>query len=602
MEKWGEVQSFTILLQRRFQEELNRKDPAQAPEDEARLGNSPDTTKMSKGDHAKEPIKASLHGFLYPYLGAEKSFDEVYAVIKAIEKAANEGRIALLPPLQFLPLIDAALHPPPQIARAMKKRKPTVYKKQVLDDILDNASNLEILVNSDTTKKSTSSSTSRHSSPALTSSSLNTIKDKIPPELASPALPNIKTSVTTMSVHEIQCIVVEDDPDAAALGIVPNSKNSEIASIGPLAQLRSLNDTKHQVAVENESLRFLSLENRIDEASENDIQDFSVHTGKDSAALGTQFNVKIKQSDAASGTLQVAPKLGIQKRGLATKKLSGATGLLSSRIEKVSPKIQALPPSSPPLVDKEYGFMGYKIAKPKSERSAPLSTRRSRLHSTTSSHHHAPAAKPQENTPIQFNLYPTDPARTYNSVLKDTNNDTNDQVEAPAPGENKDSPIETHAKLLYSREKHPTENKQKNTYTPASHNENPTCSMPQMSFNGWTPINAQTTTVPHVISVHNMANTNFRQGLAPDSHTSTNSAYLEGSTLIASPSSVVDGNTDPSYFKIPARSITHSFSEPTFRLLALSASKKHSGFDAEEGYLVEGQQLGKRQRREGGRG
>lgn len=42
MEKWGEVQSFTISLQQRFQEELNRNNPAQAPEDKAGLGNSPD--------------------------------------------------------------------------------------------------------------------------------------------------------------------------------------------------------------------------------------------------------------------------------------------------------------------------------------------------------------------------------------------------------------------------------------------------------------------------------------------------------------------------------------------------------------------------------
>lgn len=111
MEKWGEVQSFTIVFQRRFQEELNREDPAQIPEAEAGLGNSPDTTTTSKDDHAKEHTKASPNCFLYPYLGTEKSFDDVYVVINAIEKAANEGQLALLPPLQFLPLIDATLHP-----------------------------------------------------------------------------------------------------------------------------------------------------------------------------------------------------------------------------------------------------------------------------------------------------------------------------------------------------------------------------------------------------------------------------------------------------------------------------------------------------------
>lgn len=533
MEKWGEVQSFTIVLQRRFQEELNRIDPAQAPEDEAGLGNSPDTTTTSKDDYAKEHTKASPNRFLYPYLGAKKSFDQVYAVINAVEKAANEGRIALLPPLQFLPLIDATLHPPPPIARPRKKRKPTVYKKKAQDNMLDNDSDLEILVDSDTTK-SIGSSTIRHSSPALTSSSsLRTIKSQISSELASTPLPKINTSVATIPEHEIQYIIVEDEADAAALGIIPHSRNSEVASVGPLpvAQpTRSLNDTKNQVTVEADSLsRFSTPENRIDEAFENEIQDSTVDKDKGSAALSAMFTVKNRQSDAASNTLQAAPKSAIQKRGLATKKLSGATGLLSSRIEKthnsrktrvpaaLSPKIQAPRPSSIPQVDKKYGSVGYKTAKPKSDKSPPSSARRSLLHSTTNSHHHAPAAKPSENTPIQFNLYPTDPARTYNSALNDTN--TNDQVEAPAPDKNKDSPMETHTKQIFSRAKHPAESKHKVTDTPAPHSGNHTSSMPQMSFNEWTPINAQTTTVPHVTSVRNMANTNnntnFQQGLAP---------------------------------------------------------------------------------------
>ena len=616
MEEWGEVQSFTILLQRRLQDELNRNDPAQAPEDDARLGNSPDIKTTSKDDHAKGPTKASPNRFLYPYLGAGRSFDDVYAVINAIEQAANEGWIAMLPPLQFLPLIDATLHPPPPVARPRKKRKPPVYKKQVHYDILDSDSNLQTLVDSDTTKN-IASSTSRHSSPPLTSSScLNTIKGQISPELASPPLSNIHNSFATIPVQEIQYNIVKNDDDAAALGIVPNSTNSEVASVGPLpvVQLtRSLNDTKHQVAVETDSLsRILSPENRIDKAFENEIQDSTVHKGKDTAALGARFTLKIKQYGTASNTMQVA-ELGVQEGGLATKELSGATGLLSSRIETTHnsrktrvpaalfPKIQALPPSSIHLVDKEHGFVGYKTAKPKSDKSAPSSARRSHLHSATYSHHHAPAAKPPENPPNQFNSYPTDPVRTYNSVL----NDTNDQVEASAPDKNQDSPIETHIKQTYSREKHPVENKHKDKGTPAPHSGNPSCLMPRISLNGWTQINAQTTTVPHVISVHNMANTknnntSFQQGLAPDSRTSTNSAYPEGSTRILSPSTDEDGKTDPSSFKIPARSISRSFSEPPSRFLAFCASKKRSSFDAEEGSPVEGQQLGKRQMRGGG--
>lgn len=426
MEKWGEVQNFTIVLQQKFQEELKRNNPAQAPEDEAGLGNSPDTTK-SKYNYAKEYTIASPNRFLYPYLGVQKSFNDVYAVINAIEKAANEGRIVLLPPLQFLPLIDATLHPPPPIARPRKKRKATVYKKKAHDNMLDNDSDLKTLADSNTTKI-IGSCMIRHSSPALiSSSSLHTIKSKISSELASRPLPKINTSVA---------IIVEDNDDAAAREIIPHSTNSEVTSVGPLpiAQpTKSLNDIKHQVTVEANSLsRFSTTENQINQAFEHEIQDSTVDKDKDSAALSKRFTVKNKQSDAASNTLRVAPNSAIQKKGIAAKKLSGTTGLLSSRIKKThnsrktrvpaafSPKIEALPQGSIPLFYKEYGFVGYKIAKPKSDKSAPSSARRSLLHLTTNSHHHAPAAKPTKNTPIGSNLYPTDPTRTYNSTLSDT--------------------------------------------------------------------------------------------------------------------------------------------------------------------------------------
>lgn len=486
MEKWGEVQSFTIVLQRRFQEELNREDPAQSPEAEAGLGNSPDTTTTSKDDHAKEPTKASPNCFLYPYLGAEKTFDDVYAVINAVEKAANEGQLALLPPLQFLPLIDATLHPPPPVARPRKKRKSTVYK---MDDMLDNDSYLGTLVDSNTTKI-IGSSMSRHSLPALTSSSsLNIIKDQSSSELASPPLPGINTSIATIPEHEIQHIAIADNDNAAALGIVPNSTNSEVASVGPLPVAqpsRSLNNTKHQVAVETDLLpRSPTTESRINEAFEDEIQDSTVDKDKGSAALSARLTVSNKQFDAASNSLQVAPKMTIQKGGLATKRRSVATGLLSSRIKNStkarSPKIKAPPPGCIPVIDKEYGLVGYKFAKPKSDKSTPSSARRSHLHSTTNSHHQAPAVRPTENTPIEFNSYPTDPTRTYNSAL----NDIDDQVEAPAPDKHKDFPIETHTKQTYSPEKYSAENKHKDTDTPAPHNGNPTVSMPQMRFNGW---------------------------------------------------------------------------------------------------------------------
>lgn len=602
MEKWGEVQSFTIVLQRKFQEELNRDDPAQNPEDETGLGNSPGTTTKSD-DHAKEHTKASPNRFLYPYLGADKCFDDVYAVIDAIEKAANEGQLTLLPPLQFLPLIDVSLHPPPPIARPRKQRKPAVYKKQVHDNMLDDDSDLETLVDGDTTK-SMGSSTSRHSSSALTSSSsLDTTKNQIAAELASPPLPTTNTPVATIPEHEIQYGVIEKNGDAAALGIVPNGTNSEVASVSPLpvAQPSSnLNETKNQVAVKTDSLsRSSTSENRMDEAFKNEIHDSTVVQGKDSVALTAKTIVKNKESDIASNTLKVAQPLASQKRGPATKKRSGATGLLSSRVTPVSAalsqKIQAPPPGSIPVIDKEYGFVGYKTTKPTSDKTAPSSSAcRSPLHSTNP-HTHPLVAEPTENTPIQFNSYPTDPARTYNSVL----HDTNEQVEVPAPDKCKDSAIETRTKQTYSIEKHSAEIKHKDTDTPALHNGNPIASMPQMMFNGWTPINAQTTTAPHVVSVYSTTNTDndtkAQKALSPDFGTITRSAYSKGFTSTPSPSTEEEGNSVLSCFRIPARPITHSVLEPPSGILPFSASKKRAGFDAEEGSPVEGQRLGKRQ-------
>lgn len=606
MEKWGEVQSFTIVLQRKFQEELNRDNLAQNPEDKTELGNSPGT--ITKSDnHAKKHTKASPNRFLYPYLGADKCFDDVYAVIDAVEKAANDGQLTFLPPLQFLPLIDVSLHPPPPIARPRKQRKSAVYKKQVQDNMLDNDSDLEDLVDSDTTK-SIGSSTSRHSSSALIlSSSLNTIKNQVAAELASPPLPTTSTPVAAIPRHEIQYVVIDKNGDAAALGIVQNSTNSEVASVSPLpvAQPSSnVNDTKHQVAVKNDSLlRSSTTENQMDEAFEDEIYDSIVVKGKDSAALTAKPIVKNKESDIASNTLKVAQPLASQKRGPATKKRSSANGLLSSRVTLVSvplsQKIQAPQAGSIPVIDKEYGFVGYKTTKSTSDKTAPSSSAcRSPLHLTNPDTHPL-VAKPTENTLIRFNSYPTDPARTYNSVF----HAINDQAEVPVPDKCKDSAIETRTKQTYSIEKHAAEIKHKDTDTPALHNGNPITSMPQMLFNGWTPINAQTTTTPHVISVYSTTNTGndtkAQQALSPDSGTITRSGYSKGFISTPLPSTNEDGNLVPSCFRIPARPITHSVLEPSSRILPSSASKKRAGFDAEEGSPVEGQRLGKRQIRGG---
>lgn len=590
MERWGEVQSFTIILQRKFQEELNLKDPVKNPKDEAELVHLPDTTTESKVYHATKQTKASPNGFLYPFLGAEKSFDNVYAVIDTVEKAANEGQIKVLPPLQFLPLIDAPLRPPP---RPRKQRKRKVHKQQAHNSRPNNDSDLETLVDSNVAE-SIDSSPSWHSLSALKSSlSHNTIKDQVTAELASPP-------VTGIPEHEIKYAIISDDDDAAAERIVPDSTDSEAASNipSPAAQPSNrLNNTIHQVEE-----RTPTTENEVDEAVENEMQDSTVDKDKVSAALIAESIAKKKQSNVASNALQLAHTSASQNGDSMTKECAGVTGLLSSRVEKTDysrkilipapfpPKIQAQPPGSIPVIDKEHGVIGYKTVKAKSDKVGPLSAQSPNFHPRISRKKAAtfePASTLRRNNPIQLNPYPKDPTRTYQLML----DDVKDLIEAPAADECKDFAMETHIRRSFLLERHAATNAHKDTDTPVIYDGN---SIASFSY-GWAPVNASTVKTSYAISVGNMVNTNDnKEAMALDSHTSTNSANSEKFSLAPSPSSDGNADTDPLSFGISASSIARYALEQSSRILPIPGNEKRRRDDAEQGPLLKRQSLGKR--------
>lgn len=201
MEEWGQVQSWTIILQHKFQEELDREDATQKPQvDEGVHRNSTKTAMNFKGDYVKAHAKTSPNRFLHLFLGKRKSFHEVYAVIDAVEKAANESQLISFPPLQFLPLIDATLHPPPPIARPRKQRKPKVSKNQEYKYLSNDGSDLETLADGDITKSSDSSA-SGHPSMALTTLlSLHSAGEQVATEPSS--LPLVTTKPPAMMVSE----------------------------------------------------------------------------------------------------------------------------------------------------------------------------------------------------------------------------------------------------------------------------------------------------------------------------------------------------------------------------------------------------------------
>lgn len=495
MEAWGGVQSFTINLQHRFQEELNREGPAQIHADEAAVVNSPDTTTKTKDCLTKKNIKESLNCFLYPLLGADKSFQEVYAVIDAVEKAANEGQITLLPPLQFLPRIDATLHPPPPIARPRKKRKTRALKNQAHDN---NESDSETLVGSDNAK-SNGSSTSQHSSPALKPLSSLT-KKRVAVKPFQPSLMTTGAQVATIPDTKIQYGVNYDDGDAAALTIIPNGTDSEVASDNPSLTAQpssSLNNTKNRLVVETGSfVTSPTPEKRVDdEVFENEVQDPALDKDRVSAAVTVEVIAKNKKSETSSDKLREVQISASWKQGPATKQRSGENGPVGSRVEKsrsfrgapipLAPlqKIQAPPPGSIPIIDKEYGLVGYKTPKPKSDKAAPSSARRPHfdLHNTS---HHATAAEPAEplieNSLIQFSSYPKDITRTYRSIPQEPNG----EILAPATNERKDSAMETmHRKRKFSGEMLGAEIDGEDADAPVHHTGYPIASMAKTKFN-----------------------------------------------------------------------------------------------------------------------
>lgn len=598
MEKWGEVKSFTIVLQRRFQE-LNRKDPANDPEHGAGLIHLPDTTTISKYHHANEHTKACPNRFLYAFLGAEKSFDDVYSVIDAVEKAADEDQLKILPPLQFLPFIDATMHPPPLIARPRKQRK--VYKKQAQNSMPNGDRDLKFLVGSNTAK-SIDFSPNWHSSPALKSSlSHNTIKHQVAAELSSRQFSTTKAPITKISEHEIKYIIISNDEDAAAQRIVPDSICFKVFSdiTSPVAQpSSSLSDIKSQVEVRTHPLLSSStIEYEIDEASVNNMQDFTVDKDKDLAALSAESIVEKKQSHVVSNTLQLPRILTSQNGDSATKKRAGITSLLSSRVKRVEdsrkisilaplpPKIQVLPAGSIPVIDNKHGFVGYKIKTAKSDKAGPLSAQRPHFHSRIS-RKNATTLEPTEplsrNNPIQIYSYPIDPTRTYQSVLSNAHG----HIEALAEEKCKDSAIETHTKGSFSLIKHTAANEHEDTDTQVLYGGNPILSIPQMGFYGWRPINVSTVTTPYPVSVSSTVNANdnthSQEALTRNSDIRTKSAIPERFALAPSSSKDRDANTDPSPLGISARFITRRVLEPSSRILPHYGGEKR-GLPAEVG-------------------
>lgn len=543
MEEWGEVQSFTIVLQRKFQIELNRTDPAKNPEEEAGVIQLPETISKSQD---KDHTKASLNLFLYPFLGAGKCFDDVYAVIDAVEKAANEGQLKNLPPLQFLPLIDATLHPPPLIARPRKQRK--AYKRQVHNIVSNDDIELEALVYSNTTKIR-ESGPSCHSSPALKSSfSHKTIKDQVETELATQELPTTRTPVITISEHEIKCIIRSDNDDATAQRIVADSTDPEVDSDNPspVAQPSScLNNSKYKAeSMTHVLLSSSKTEYEIDEVFENKIQSSTVDKDKISKALISGITDKKYK--------QLAQTLANKNGDSAIKKRAGVTGLLSGRLESTGNWRKTPVPAS----------------------------RNAAIHEAT---------EPlRRNNPIEFCSYPIDPTRTYQYLL----NDTSGHIEAPAIGKSKNSAMKTHIKRTFSLEKHTATNEPENTDNPALYDGN---TITQSWVYGGPPIDASTVTTPHDVSVHSILNTSSQQTLTQKSDTSTKSADSGRFSLAPIPSTDGDANTDPfSSRRNSARSISKSVVEPSSELLPLSGGEKRRR-DAEEGSLLEGEPLGKRQ-------
>lgn len=469
MEEWGDVQSFTIVLQRKFQIEFNRPDPAKNSENETGVIQLPKTISKSQD---KGHTKASPNLSLYPFLGAGKCFDYVYAVIDAVEKAANEGQLKNFPPLQFLPLIDATLHPPPLIARPRKQRK--TYKRQVQNIVSNYDIESEALVYSNTAK-TRDSGPSCHSSPAPKSSlSQKTIEDQVETKLASRELPTTRTSVMPISEHEIKCIIRSDIDDVTAQRMVADSADPEVDSDNPspVAQPSScLNNRKNKVeSMPHILLSSSKTEYEIDEVFENKIQSSTIDKVKISKALISGITDKKYK--------ELAQTLANKNGDSAIKKRAGVTNLLSGRLEST-----------------------------RNCRKTPVpASQNAAIHEAT---------EPlRRNNPVEFCSYPIDPTCTYQSLPHDTSG----HIEAPAIGKSENSAMKTHINRSFSLEKHAATNKPENTDNPAIYDGN---IVTQTSVYGRPPIDASTVATPHDVSVHSILNTDSQQILTQKSDTST---------------------------------------------------------------------------------
>lgn len=638
MEEWGQVQSWTIVLQHKFQEELDREVAAHKPEDDG-IRNSSKTTVNSKDFHAKEHTKTSPNRFLHVFLGEKKSFHDVYAVIGAVEKAANEGRLISFPPLQFLPRIDATLHPPPPIARPRKQRKPKVYKNKAHNNIPNNGSDLETLADSANAKSSYSSSI-RHPSPALKLSlRLHSANEQVATEPLPSQLVTTRPPASTVSKHKLQYIAIANSEARTASEVVTNSTSSEIFkdnSLPVTQQSSSHIIIRNQVQVQTSPLSIFSTsQDRVGSFADG-MQGSGVDKDEDedAAALILRPMAEDEEVGIASKTLQVAQSLARRERGYATKKSSGGIrssnspeNIHNSRRDTLLPaagpqKIKAPPPpGSSSIIDKNYGLIGYKTAKSKSGNPTALSSpaaRRPRFHSGKFHDKTTPAlasAEPinKEKTAMKFDPYPIDPSRTYKPAR---NQQATRQTEASSAAVKTDCerrfPLETH----YSREDKGSENNNRDSLG-LDMNENSLASRPvKGNFSGcWTtPINnAQTAKSANVMSIGNLLiDDNYthatKRTLVPDnSDTSTYNANIpKRLATLASPSSrITNGDCGDTEYQASSAIIPASNSTPVSKPASemtgrpsTSTRRKRLGNHYDEGSLLqEGQPLGKRRMR-----
>ena len=619
MEEWGQVQSWTIILQHKFQEELDREVATQKPQDVGGLRNSTKTVINSKEDYAKTHAKTSPNRFLHLFLGKKKSFHDVYAVIDAVEKAANEGQLTSFPPLQFLPLIDATLHPPPPIARPRKQRKPKVFKNQVHNNLSNNDSNLNTLADGDITK-SGEFSASGHPSAALKSLlSPHSAGEQVAAEPLSLALVTTRPAAMTVSEHELRYTIIDQSEARTASAVVNKNIDPEIVngnSLPVTQQSTSYNVTRKQAAGQTSPLSILSTSQGRVGAFADGMKGFVVDKPEDEdyATIFLRLIAEGKKSGMASNILQAAQSSVRHERGFAIENSSGEIGSSISADNKYNanltlppaagppPKIKTPPPGSRSVIDKKYGLIGYKTAKPKSANIQPSPSRRPHLHSRISQDKTPPApasTEPMnENPPIKFDLsYPMDPSRTY----KPAPNQFTRQIEAQSTAV--EIECEQTAPLGYhsSADKKPGNN---------------------FDTLGWTPImNAQTAKLPNAMSIGKLGSIAdsysipSKRALALDcDNTSTNIANTiansEGLLVLAQSSGALntnngDCNTDQSPSAILAGSTVSSLkpssssSEMTGRSSTNTRGKKRLlGNHLEERSLLnDSQPLSKRRMR-----